>query len=180
MNLETPRLILRPWREEDLEPFAAMNRDPEVMRYFPSTSDLEASRALIERARASFTALGFGPWAVERPGIDPFIGFIGLSVPRFQAHFTPCVEIGWRLARRHWGLGLATEGARAVLDHALGPLGLREVVSFTTETNLPSRRVMDKLGMTHDPADDFRHPKLPPEHPMSPHVLYRTRRNHLP
>lgn len=173
MLLETPRLLLRPWRPEDLEPFAALNQDPEVMRYYPGPLSLEESRARMERSKAHFDRHGWGCWAVERKGVSPFIGFIGLAEPTFQAAFTPCVEIGWRLAREHWGLGLAPEGAQAVLGFAFGSLGLTEVVSFTSVLNRPSQRVMEKLGMTRDPAEDFQHPLLAPDHPLCLHVLYR-------
>ena len=170
--LRTDRLLLRPWREEDREPFAAMNADPEVMRHFPSTLDRAQSDALAQRAAAAVEEKGYGLWAVEVPGVAPFIGFIGLAVPRFAAHFMPAVEVGWRLARPYWGRGYAPEGAAAALDVAFGPVGLGFVVSITTTGNLPSRRVMEKLGMHRDPADDFDHP-LVPEGPMKRSVLYR-------
>src|SRR3954465_11830138 len=158
--VETPRLILRPWRDSDREPFARMNADPRVMEFFPACLSREESDAIIDR-NPSLLAAG-----LRETG--EFIGFIGLAVPTFEAHFTPCVEIGWRIAAENWGRGLATEGAREVLSHARG-----EIVSFTTERNLRSRRVMEKLGMTHDPADDFDHPRLPEGHPQRRHVLYR-------
>jgi len=172
-TLITPRLLLRPWRDADLEPFAALNADPEVMAHFPKTLDRAESDQVAARIRAGFEQRGFGWWAVEVPGQAPFIGFIGLSVPSFAAHFMPCVEIGWRLAREHWGKGYATEGARAALDFAFGKLGLREVLAFTTTTNLPSQAVMQRLGMRHSPDDDFDHPSLPAGHPLRRHVLYR-------
>ena len=175
MILATPRLVLRPWREEDFEPFAALNADPDVMRHFPAPATRERTRELMDRARTFWEERGWGTWAVERPGTDPFIGFIGLAVPAFEAPFTPCVEIAWRLAKAHWGQGLAPEGARAVLDHAFGPLGLEEVVAFTAVGNAPSRRVMEKLGMTRDPAEDFNHPAVAPDHPLAACVLYRIR-----
>ncbi len=180
MILTTPRLVLRPWREEDFEPFAELNADAEVMRHFPAPYTREATREVMERSRAHLANHGWGCWAVERPGTDPFIGFIGLGVPAFEAPFTPCVEIAWRLAKAHWGLGLAPEGARAVLDHAFGPLGLEEVVAITAVGNAPSRRVMEKLGMTRDPADDFHHPKVAPDHPLAACVLYRIRPRSFP
>jgi RimJ/RimL family protein N-acetyltransferase len=171
-NLTTPRLLLRPWRDADLEPFAALNADPEVMAHFPKPLDRTESDQVAARMRTAFAQRGFGWWAVEVPGKAPFIGFIGLSVPSFAAHFMPCVEIGWRLARAHWGKGYATEGAQAALDFAFGKLGLREVVAFTTTTNLPSQAVMRRLGMRHSPADDFDHPNLPEGHRLRRHVLY--------
>ena len=171
--LTTPRLLLRPWRDADLEPFAALNADPEVMAHFPRALDRAESDQVADRIRAGFEQRGFGWWAVEVPGQAPFIGFIGLSVPGFAAHFMPCVEIGWRLARAQWGKGYATEGARAALNFAFGKLGLREVVAFTTTTNLPSQAVMRRLGMRHSSEDDFDHPSLPEGHPLRRHVLYR-------
>jgi RimJ/RimL family protein N-acetyltransferase len=173
MTLATERLILRAWREEDREAFARMNRDPAVMEFFPALLTPAESDALVDRAEAHIAAHGFGPWAVELKSTGEFIGFIGLSTPRFEAHFTPCVEIGWRLAAAHWGRGLATEGAHAVAAYGLGKLGLNELVSFTSENNIRSRRVMEKIGMTHNAADDFDHPGLPEAHCHRRHVLYR-------
>ncbi len=166
--------MLRRWREDDKEPFAALNADPVVMEHFPATLSREDSDALAERIEAGFDEHGFGLWAVEADG--EFIGFTGLSVPRFTAPFTPCVEIGWRLARSAWGRGYATEAARASLEDGFGRAGLTEVVSFTAVQNVRSQAVMRRLGMTHDPADDFDHPALPAGHPLRRHVLYRIRR----
>ena len=172
-ELRTERLLLRPWRDEDREPFAALNADPEVMEHFPSTMTREESDAFVDFLTGVFAERGWGLWAVEVEG--EFVGFVGLLVPRFEAHFTPAVEIGWRLARHAWGKGYATEAGRAVLDFAFGELGLEEVVSFTATTNLPSQRVMQRLGMTHDPADDFDHPRVTDPR-LRRHVLYRARR----
>jgi RimJ/RimL family protein N-acetyltransferase len=174
-SLRTPRLVLRAWRDEDLAPFAAMNADPRVMEHFPTVLTREESDALAFRIRGSMVASGFGFWAVEVSGIADFVGFIGLSVPSFEAAFTPCVEIGWRIAHEHWDKGIATEGARAALDAAFGELGLAEVVSFTVTDNTRSRRVMERLGMRHDPREDFEHPSVPEGHPLRRHVLYRIR-----
>lgn len=173
--LETARLLLRPWQDDDLEPFAALNADLRVARYLPSTLTRDQSDAVAERIRTGFERHGFGLWAVERTDDPrhPFIGFIGLSVPTFEARFTPCVEIGWRLAPDHWGAGLATEGARSVVRHAFGELALDEIVSFTVPENTASRRVMEKLGMGRDPAEDFDHPGLSVGHRLRRHVLYR-------
>jgi RimJ/RimL family protein N-acetyltransferase len=171
--IATERLLLRHWLETDREPFATMNADPRVMRYFPATLSAGESDALLERIKTGHANHGFGLWAVEVPGVAPFIGFTGLAVPRFEAHFTPCVEIGWRLAAEYWNRGYATEGARAVLSLAFGTLDLDEVVSFTAVGNLPSRRVMEKIGMKHDDGDDFEHPGLSEGHRLRPHVLYR-------
>jgi ribosomal-protein-alanine N-acetyltransferase len=171
--LRTPRLILRRWRPADRAPFAAMNADPVVMAHFPAPLTAGASDALAEAIDAKHAARGFGLWALEVPGAVPFAGFVGLSVPSYSAPFTPCVEIGWRLAAAHWGHGYATEAARAVLAHGWLELGLTEVVSFTTTGNARSRAVMARLGMRYDPADDFDHPGLPDGHPQRRHVLYR-------
>jgi len=171
--IRTDRLILRDWRDEDLEPFAALNAHPEVMRYMPKALSREESDAFAARIRADLAERGYGLWALESPGEAPFLGFVGLAVPAFQAPFTPCVEVGWRLAWRFCGKGYATEAARGVLDHAFGELGMREIVSFTALANAASRRVMERLGMRRDPREDFEHPSLPPGHPLRPHVLYR-------
>ena len=169
------RLLLRQWREDDFAPFAALNADPEVMRHFPAPLTRRQSDAFASRARAHIEVLGWGLWAVELEDA-PFIGFVGLSEARFEAHFTPAVEVGWRLAREHWGHGYATEGGRAALAFAFDELRLPEIVSFTTVANDRSRRVMERLGLTHDPADDFDHPQLSPDDPVRPHVLYRLSR----
>jgi ribosomal-protein-alanine N-acetyltransferase len=175
--IRTPRLLLRDWCDADLEPFAALNAHAEVMRYFPAPLSRAESDALAARIRAELAERGFGMWAVESPGEAPFLGFVGLAAPAFRAPFTPCIEIGWRLAWRFWGKGYGSEAARGVLDHGFGELGLSEVVSFTTATNAASRRVMEKLGMRRDPREDFEHPSLTPGHPLRPHVLYRIRRD---
>jgi len=175
-TLQTERLVLRQWRVPDLDPFAALNADPEVMRHFPAPLMREESDALAESARARIEERGWGLWAVEVVGSAAFIGFIGLAEPRFDAHFTPAVELGWRLARRHWGRGYAVEGARAAAAFGFEEVGLDEIVSFTTVANERSRRVMERLGMTHDAADDFQHPLLAPDDPIRPHVLYRLTR----
>jgi RimJ/RimL family protein N-acetyltransferase len=173
MVLQTERLILRPWSDKDLAPFAALNADPRVREHFPSCLTRAQSDASAQKIRAAFDARGYGLWAVEVSGGAPFIGFIGLAEPSFTAPFTPCVEIGWRLAHATWGLGYATEGARTVLACAFERLGLAELVSMTTPGNARSRRVMEKLGMQRDPAEDFDHPNLPPRSPLRRHVLYR-------
>lgn len=174
--LKTERLILRSWRPEDLDPFAAMGADPEVMRYFPALLDHKETKALIARMDREFERNGFGWCAVEVPGVFDFIGFIGLSRPRFHTHFTPCVEVGWRLRRDAWGHGYATEGASACLKYAFGKLGLEEVVSMAVEANHRSRAVMKRLGMTRRPEDDYGHPTIPFDHPLRRHVLYRLSR----
>jgi RimJ/RimL family protein N-acetyltransferase len=171
--LETERLLLRPWRDEDREPFARMNADPRVMEFFPATLTAQETDAMLERVHSHLERHGFGWWAAELKEAGAFIGFIGLAVPYFESHFTPCVETGWRLAAEYWGRGLATEGALAALRYGFEELGLAEIVSFTTVGNVRSRRVMEKLGMTHDPSDDFDHPRIAEGHPLRRHVLYR-------
>ena len=175
-TLETSRLILRPWREADRAPFAAINADPVVMEYMPHTLSVEESDGLVDDIEAHFRQHGYGRFAVEPRGEARFIGYIGLAISDFEAHFTPCVEIAWRLAAEYWNRGLATEGAQRVVEYAFDMLRLKALTSFTVPTNLRSRRVMEKLGMTYDPRDDFDHPKLPPGHPMRHHVLYRLTR----
>jgi RimJ/RimL family protein N-acetyltransferase len=172
-ELRTRRLLLRRWLPEDRPAFAAMNADPRVMEFLPKALSREESDATADRIEAHFAERGFGLWAVEVPGVAPFIGFVGLATPRFTAPFTPCIEIGWRLAAEHWGRGYATEGARAAIEFGLGPAGLDEILSFTVPDNVRSRRVMEKIGMTHSPADDFDHPLLAAGHPLRRHVLYR-------
>jgi len=172
-ELRTHRLYLRRWRATDREPFATLNADARVMEHFPAPLSREESDALAARIESHFEQHGFGLWAVEVAGIVPFAGFVGVSIPRFEAHFSPCVEIGWRLDPKYWGRGYATEGGRAVVDFGFEQLRLSEIVSFTSPGNLRSRRVMERLGMTHNPADDFDHPSLPERHPLRRHVLYR-------
>jgi ribosomal-protein-alanine N-acetyltransferase len=173
--LRTERLILRPWRDEDLAPFAALNADPRVREHFPTCLTSAESDAAARKIRAAFDARGYGLWATEVIGGEPFVGFIGLAEPAFAAPFTPCVEIGWRLAHAAWGRGYATEGARAALAFAFERIRLGEIVSMTTPGNTRSRRVMEKLEMRRDPTDDFDHPNLPPASPLRRHVLYRLR-----
>jgi RimJ/RimL family protein N-acetyltransferase len=173
----TERLILRHWRDSDREPFARMNADTRVMAFFPRILSSLESDSMVDEIQAHFRQHGFGLCAVELRRDQNFIGFIGLSVPSFEAHFTPCVEIGWRLAADYWGLGLATEGAEAIVRYGFEDLGLDEMVSLTVPANTRSRRIMEKLGMTHDAADDFDHPRLPDEHSLRRHVLYRLRRS---
>jgi ribosomal-protein-alanine N-acetyltransferase len=172
-TIRTERLVLRRWLQRDRGPFAAMNADPEVMAHFPAPLSREKSDALVDRIEAGFEEHGFGLWALEARSTGAFIGFTGLAVPSFEAAFTPAVEIGWRLQRSAWGQGYATEAARAALAVAFDQIGLREVVSFTSTANDQSQAVMRRLGMTHDPADDFDHPRVPPGSPLRRHVLYR-------
>jgi RimJ/RimL family protein N-acetyltransferase len=174
--ITTDRLLLRRWRHEDREPFAAMNADPRVMEFYRQRLSREESDAYIDRIEAHFENKGFGLFAAELRESGEFIGYSGLRVPGFEASFTPCVEIGWRLAAGHWGRGLATESARAALLWGFESLGLPEIVSFAVPANVRSIRVMQKLGMKRDEAGDFDHPNLPPGHPLRRHVLYRAAR----
>jgi RimJ/RimL family protein N-acetyltransferase len=174
-EVRTERLWLRRWRPADREPFAELNADPRVMEFFPATLTRQESDARVDRIEAHFREHGFGLWAVEIPGVTPCAGFIGLSIPRFEAPFMPCIEIGWRLACAHWNRGYATEGARAALAFGFRWLQAKEILSYTTPVNVRSRRVMERIGMTHSPSEDFDHPILPVGHPLRRHVLYRIR-----
>ena len=167
---------MREWREEDLAPFAAMNADPAVMEHFPSTLTRHESDALVTRITAQIDTLGYGLWAVEVRETGTFVGFTGLALQTFPAHFTPAVEVGWRLDTRAWGHGYATEAARAAVDVGWREGDLDEIVSMTAVTNVRSQRVMQRIGMTHDPADDFDHPNVPDGSPLKRHVLYRIAR----
>ena len=173
LNLAGPRVRLRQWNDADLEPFAAMNADPEVMEFFPQPQTREQSIASLERLKRGIDERGWGLWAVEiEQGVA---GFTGLAKPDFEAHFTPCIEIGWRFRRRFWGRGYAREAAQVALSFAFERLRLQEVVSLTAQLNERSQRLMQRLGMTHSPRDDFEHPLLPAGHPLRRHVLYRIR-----
>jgi RimJ/RimL family protein N-acetyltransferase len=171
-ELRTSRLVLRRWSDADREPFAILNSDPRVMEFLPGALSRAESDARADRIEKHFQENGFGLWAVEIPGVAPFAGFIGLSIPGFEASFTPCVEIGWRLAADHWGRGYATEGARRCLEFGFDNLHLAQIVSYTVVGNVRSRRVMERLGMTHSEKDDFDHPLLPAGHALSRHVFY--------
>ena len=175
-ELRTARLVLRRWRPTDLDPFVAMNRDPRVMEYFPGLATRDETVAAVGRIEAHFAQHGYGLWAVTITDVAHFAGFIGICNYSVPTPFTPCVEVGWRLAAEHWGHGYATEGAQAALDFGFRELRLDEILSFTAVHNKRSRRVMEKLGMTYDSADDFDHPGVPVGHPVRPHALYRIRR----
>ena len=176
-RLTTARLLLREWRDADRQPFAELNADARVAEFLSGPLDRAASDALVDRITARWESDGHGLWAVERVEDAAFLGFVGLAAPSFEAAFTPCVEVGWRLAPFAWGHGYATEAARAALRFGFEDLGLAEIVSFTVPANVRSRAVMERLGMTRDPADDFLHPNLPEGHPLRRHVLYRLRRS---
>jgi RimJ/RimL family protein N-acetyltransferase len=164
---------LRRWVDADREPFAAINADPDVMEHFPKVLTRRESDEMIDRIETGFEQHGIGLWAVEVRATGRLAGFTGLWPIEFDAHFTPATEVGWRLAKDTWGKGYAPEAAAAALADGFGRLGLAEVVSMTSTTNLKSQRVMQKLGMVRDPADDFDHPNLPDGHRLQRHVLYR-------
>lgn len=169
----TERLVLRPWRADDAEAFAAITADPEVMAHLGDPLGREASDALLRRLQAHIDRHGFGFWAVEVRATGRLAGFTGLIWVPVEAHFTPAVEIGWRLGREHWGQGFASEAARASASFGFDALGLAELVAITVPGNLRSRRVMERLGMSRDPAEDFDHPGLAEDSPLRRHVLYR-------
>ncbi len=172
-TIKTNRLVLRQWQDSDLAPFAALNSDPRVREFFPGLQSREESDRDVKLVSDHIAKYGWGFWAVSLIETGEFIGFIGLEDVYFQAHFTPAVEIGWRLAFDYWGKGYATEGAKAVLKYGFETLRLDQIVSFTTRGNTRSRHVMEKIGMHHQAQDDFDHPKLPEGHPLRTHVLYR-------
>lgn len=175
IEINTDRLLLRQWRDSDREPFARLNADSKVMEFFFGTLDRSASNALLDRIRSLIAERGWGLWAVEVSASAEFIGFVGLHIPAAALPFSPCVEVGWRLAHRHWGKGYAVEAARAALRTGFEVVGLDEIVSFTTVKNLRSRAVMEKLGMQQD-ADTFEHPDLLIHSPLRRHCLYRLSR----
>lgn len=174
--IETARLRLRDWRDEDTAPFAALNADQTAMQFVPGVLTADETAAMVERIRAHFAANGFGLWAVEVSGVAPFIGYVGLQMVTFEAHFTPAVEIGWRLAPAHWGKGYATEAAAAALRFGFENLNLDQIVSFTVPANKASWSVMERIGMPRDLGGDFDHPRLAEGHPLRRHILYRKRR----
>lgn len=176
-KLETERLLLREWAESDTDPFAKMNCDPEVMKYFPKHLSYDESKAFIQKSNSILSEKKFGLWAVEIKNSKEFIGFIGLAVPTFEARFMPCTEIGWRLKASAWGHGYASEGARQVLQYAFVNLGMNEVVSFTAKINEPSWKVMERIGMKRNAEEDFDHPKVEKGHLLERHVLYRIRKS---
>jgi ribosomal-protein-alanine N-acetyltransferase len=171
----TPRLVLRQWRQHDRTPFAALNADPLVMEHFPDLLTREQSDAMVDRCVEQIQCSGYGLWAVEVRTSGEFIGCVGLAVPTWEAAFTPCTEIGWRLARSAWGHGYASEAAGAALATAFGAVGLQEVLSFTTTRNLRSQQVMQRIAMTRDPSEDFNHPRVA-DGPLRRHLLYRISR----
>jgi RimJ/RimL family protein N-acetyltransferase len=169
--ITTPRLILRPWRDSDLAPFAEQNADPEVMRFLGGPITRAQSDAYARRAQDHLATTGFCKWAVQAPGIAPFIGAVGLSRVRFEASFTPAVEIAWRLNRHYWGEGYATEAARATIEDGFQRIGLPQIVAMTALINIPSARVMQRLGMIR--SIEFDYPNHPEGSPLRQHILYR-------
>ena len=165
-ELRTARLLMRPWREEDREPFAALNADPVVMEHFPSTMTRQESDAFVDRIRAHFAEHGFGLWALE--DATGFLGFTGLQWATFDAPFNPSLEVGWRLRRDAWGKGYASEAATAAVQHGL--TRVERITSFTALTNVRSQRVMQRIGMVR--TAEFEHPRVPEGSPIRPHVLY--------
>jgi RimJ/RimL family protein N-acetyltransferase len=173
--LRTERLLLRPWQQSDRDAFAALNADPSVMECYPEALTRERSDELADAIDRSMIENGWGLWAVEVPSVAEFVGFVGLK-PDEEMIGRPVVEVAWRLAAEHWRRGYATEAALASLDYGFERLGLEEILAFTAVGNRRSRRVMEKLRMTHDPGEDFDHPRVPEGSPLRAHVLYRARR----
>ncbi len=174
--LKTERLILRPWRESDLEAFAHINADPKVMEFFPNLLSRQQSDAYAEKIQRELAVRGYGFWAVEVPGIADFIGYVGLNYWNLDMPFAPCIDVGWRLGSEHWGSGYATEAAKVALRYGFEKLQFEEIVAMAAKENIRSHRVMERLGMECDPREDFEHPKLPQGHPLSLRVLYRLTR----
>ena len=171
--LETNRLILRTWEEKDIDAMTIINQDPKVCEFLPAIGNRESTETNVRKIMQHYKEHGYCLYAVELKPICEFIGWVGLAIPSFEAHFTPAVEIGWRLSSHHWNQGYATEAAKAVLHYAFTTLGLKEVVSFTAVNNQASRRVMEKLGLIHYPEEDFDHPRIKKTHSLCRHVLYR-------
>lgn len=171
--LETSRLVLRRWHISDIQPFAEMNSDPQVMEFFPRTATFEQTATMVHTIETAFAEDDFGLWAVTLKDTGKFIGMVGLCKPKFEAHFTPCVEVGWRLDKHYWGKGFASEAAEEALRDGFERIGLTEIVSMTSMLNERSMRVMERIKMTRNPEDDFEHPLVQDGHPLKPHVLYR-------
>lgn len=175
--IETERLILRTLHDNDLFSLFIINQDVKVMEYFPNVQSLEDTKKLIDKVKFNFNKYGYSLYAIIRKDTSEFIGFIGLLMADFQAHFTPAIEISWRLSAKHWGQGFATEGAKAVLEYAFIKLNVTEVVSFTAQSNIRSINIMKKIGLNHNQSDDFNHPKLDSTSPLKHHVLFRISRD---
>ncbi|MBN9542308.1 MAG: GNAT family N-acetyltransferase [Alphaproteobacteria bacterium] len=171
--IQTDRLILRKWKDEDIKPFALMNQDPKVIEFLRGSMNEEEAKKFLEVHNNAINSRGYSLFAAELKETNELIGFIGLSQPIFKATFTPCVEIAWRLGSQFWGKGYASEGAKACLEFGFNQLNLKEIVAFTVPDNINSRKVMERIGMVYDAAADFNHPLLPIDHKLSKHVLYR-------
>jgi RimJ/RimL family protein N-acetyltransferase len=165
------QITLRQWRDSDLNPYVAMNADPEVMRYYPSLLSREHTEASLIRQRTLIDDRGWGLWVIDVDGT--FAGFTGLAIPSFEASFMPCIEVGWRLRREYWGQGIAYQGTLQALDYGFRILKLPEIVSFTAAVNVRSRRLMERLEFVHDAANDFDHPSITERHDLRRHVFYR-------
>lgn len=173
VELRTPRVLLRQWKDSDMDAWATMNADPQVRRYFAATLNRAEAQGEADRIRASIAQRGWGMWALEVPGVHAFAGFVGLNLPGYEAPWMPAVEIGWRLAPGAWHQGYATEGAVAALDFAFTHLQLPQVVALSVPTNTPSHQVMERIGMARDPGADFDHPRVPVESDLRRHILHR-------
>ncbi len=171
--ITTQRLTLREWIDSDIETFVLINQDPHVIEFLPGALTRTQTLAFVDRIKLHFKQNGYGLWAVSLNETGEFIGFVGLSIPSFSSHFTPCVEVGWRLSSQYWGNGYATEAAQKAIETGFSQFNLKEIVSFTTEKNIRSIRVMEKIAMKRNSDDDFLHPNLATNHPLSKHVLYR-------
>ncbi len=175
--IETRRLILRQWRDSDLQAMAEINQDPQVMEHFPAPKTFEETGNFIAANRVLYKQEGYFLYAVELKDTHDFIGWVGLNPVDEQIPCAPAVEIGWRIAAKYWSQGYATEAAQAVVDHAFNTLGLNELVSFTATTNKRSEKLMQRLGFVHHASEDFDHPKIAPGHKLSRHVLYRLKKS---
>lgn len=172
-TLETKRLILRDLHVSDAQALAEINQDPRILEFLPGPKSYDETSAFIKKQQEKYASSEIGIYGCIEKETDEFIGFVGLNEPKFEANFTPCIEILWRMSFSRWGRGYATEAAKAIILHAFGNLKLSEIVAFTVEENRASRRVMEKLGMTYAPDENFLHPSLPKDHPLAAHVLYR-------
>jgi len=177
MELRTRRLLLRQWKDSDYDAWATMNADEQVRKYFPKVLTRAEADGEADRIRANIAQRGWGMWELEVPGVHPFAGFVGLSVPAIDVAWMPAVEVGWRLARDAWGNGYATEGAQAALHFAFDELALDEVVAMSVVPNTPSHRVMDRIGMIRDDSADFDHPRVPQDWALKRHILHRIPRS---
>lgn len=175
--IETERLLLRTWEEKDIEPFYSMNQDPKVIECLAGPMDIEQVKDFVKKMNTQQEERNYSLWAVEIKESGEFIGFIGLNYTDWEADFTPAVEVGWRLDSKYWGNGYAPEGAKACLEYGFNKIGLEEIISLTVPFNSNSRRVMEKIGLKRDLNGDFTHPKLPKDHRLSQHVLYRLKKD---